>query len=149
MAILDISVLRSIFAGIFLNHSGLVAQLLLCMPHRFWSQKCRQHSVEFHVNTVEGCIHATFITRPRSRMLKKAPIDGLSSELVLDLGTTRQQGLIAYQRLKEENAKAKKGKKKQSVFTKCLPDWLRLFWTLSVACVKNGPFTKIHLHYNC
>lgn len=81
-------------------------------------------------------------------MLKKAPIDGLSSELALDLGT-RQQGLIAYQRLKEENAKAKKGKKKQSVFTKCLPDWLRLFWTLSVACVKNGPFTKIHLHYNC
>lgn len=44
-------------------------------------------------------------------MLKKAPIDGLSSELALDLGT-RQQGLIAYQRLKEENAKAKKGKKK-------------------------------------
>lgn len=48
-------------------------------------------------------------------MLKKAPIDGLSSELVLDLGTTRQQGLIAYQRLKEENAKAKKGKKKNSL----------------------------------
>lgn len=114
MAILDISVLRPIFAGIFLNHSGLVAQLLLCMPHRFWSQKCRQHSVEFHVNTVQGCIHATFITRPRSRMLKKAPIDGLSSELALDLGT-RQQGLIAYQRLKEENAKAKKKEKKTIV----------------------------------
>lgn len=48
-------------------------------------------------------------------MLKKAPIDGLSSELVLDLGTTRQQGLIAYQRLKEENAKAKKKEKKTIV----------------------------------
>lgn len=74
-------------------------------------------------------------------MLKKAPIDGLSSELALDLGT-RQQGLIAYQRLKEENAKAKKGKKKPVCLYQ-MSAWLVKAFLDAVSCMcKKWPIHK-------
>lgn len=76
-------------------------------------------------------------------MLKKAPIDGLSSELVLDLGTTRQQGLIAYQRLKEENAKAKKKEKKTTVCLYQMSAWLVKAFLDAVSCMcKKWPIHK-------
>lgn len=66
-------------------------------------------------------------------MFKKASIDG--SSFIYGSRNTKQQGLTAYQGFNEETEKEKK------IFLH-LPDWLKLFWTLSVARVKNVPFTK-------
>lgn len=130
----DTSMLGPIFAGTFLSYSSsdLVVQLLLCMPHCLWFPKHRGYSHEIHVNTMQDVSAPHLLQDQALKRSKKLPLMALS----VDLGTPGNKVWLPIR------DSMRKKKKKKSFFTKHLPDWLRLFWTLSVAHVKNGPFTK-------